>query len=696
MSEKKFPALDAFRIPAAVLVIAIHTSPLASVSDLGDFWFTRVLARVAVPFFFMMTGHFLGQTPRRFWQRTLLLYAGAALLYLPLNWYAGTFSALDWMRKFLLEGTFYHLWYFPAVLLGVPLVCLLRKLGTIPAFCAAGLLYLIGLGGDSYYGFLADFPAVHAFYKGVFTLFGYTRNGLFFAPLFLLLGMFCPKLNRKTGAVGFVVSLTAMSVEALWLHGLGVQRHDSMYLLLPVCMLFLFGTLLAWNRGQSRPMRTCSMWVYIIHPWCIVAVRGAAKLCGVQVLLVENSLVHFSAVALLSFAGAVCMMRLKPRSIPCGARAWREIDGEALVHNVCALEEQAGSAVMAVVKADGYGHGAVLVARTLQKAGVTGWAVACLSEGIALRRAGIRGRILILGYTDPAQAPLLARWRLTQTVVDEAHAAALSASGWPVRAHLALDTGMHRLGVPAQDLPAIRRIFHMPGLRIVGVFSHLCAADGTTAPEQMYTEQQTNLFWKTIQQLRREGIDPGEVHLQASYGILNQPAISCSWVRAGIALYGVYSGTFAGKNPVPLCPVLTLRARVATVRCLQPGDVAGYGLAFEAERKTILATVTIGYADGIPRILPQRGGRVLVRGEYAPMVGRLCMDQMLVDVTGIPGVCTGDVVTLIGKDGAKEIRTEELACRCGTITNEILSGLSPRLGLCLKKRGRHKIRAKSL
>ena len=106
--------------------------------------------------------------------------------------------------------------------------------------------------------------------------------------------------------------------------------------------------------------------------------------------------------------------------------------------------------------------------------------------------------------------------------------------------------------------------------------------------------------------------------------------------------------------------------------------------------------MTIGYADGIPRILPQRGGRVLVRGEYAPMVGRLCMDQMLVDVTGIPGVCTGDVVTLIGKDGAKEIRAEELACRCGTITNEILSGLSPRLGLCLKKRGRHKIRAKSL
>ena len=213
MSEKKFPALDAFRIPAAVLVIAIHTSPLASVSDLGDFWFTRVLARVAVPFFFMMTGRFLGQTPRRFWQRTLLLYAGAALLYLPLNWYAGTFSALDWMRKFLLEGTFYHLWYFPAVLLGVPLVCLLRKLGTIPAFCAAGLLYLIGMGGDSYYGFLVDFPAVHAFYKGVFTLFGYTRNGLFLAPLFLLLGMFCPKLNRKTGAVGFVASLTAMSVR---------------------------------------------------------------------------------------------------------------------------------------------------------------------------------------------------------------------------------------------------------------------------------------------------------------------------------------------------------------------------------------------------------------------------------------------------------------------------------------------------
>ena len=252
------------------------------------------------------------------------------------------------------------------------------------------------------------------------------------------------------------------------------------------------------------------------------------------------------------------------------------------------------------------------------------WAVACLSEGIALRRAGIRGRILILGYTAPSDAPLLVRWHLTQTLADEAHARALSGAGWPVRVHLALDTGMHRLGVPAQNTKALLEIFRLPNIRVDGIFSHLCVSDEASSSARRYTAEQTALFWSAVERLRSAGVDVGQVHLHASYGVLNQPPEPCSWVRAGIALYGVYSGAFAGKNDVPLRPVLSLRARVASVREIAAGQGAGYGLAFVARRTTRLAVVTIGYADGLPRNLPEKGGRVLICGRFAPMVGRLC------------------------------------------------------------------------
>lgn len=682
MKEKNTPALDWFRLAAAVLVITIHTSPLAQLSAAGDFWLTRVLARVAVPFFLMVTGHFLKQNPGRFLRKTGALYAAAILLYLPLNLYAGDWRLPEFARQIFFQGTFYHLWYFPAVMLGAVLVLLLRKMGRGPALCAAGALYLIGLGGDSYYGFVQNVPLFHSFYEGMFALFGYTRNGLFFVPLFLLLGAEDFKWSRVVCAAGFAVSLAAMSAEAFWLRSLGVQRHDSMYLVLPVCMVFLFGLLLRENRGQCKPARDVSMLVYLLHPWCIVAVRGVAKVCGLRAVLVDLPLVHFILVTVLSFFGAYMVRRLWPRRSSKTARAWREIDCEALTANAYALRRQAGCPLMAVIKADAYGHGAVLTARALQRAGVDSWAVACLSEGIALRRAGIRGRILILGYTAPSDAPLLVRWHLTQTLADEAHARALSGAGWPVRVHLALDTGMHRLGVPAQNTKALLEIFRLPNIRVDGIFSHLCVSDEDSSSARRYTAEQTALFWSAVERLRSAGVDVGQVHLHASYGVLNQPPEPCSWVRAGIALYGVYSGAFAGKNDVPLRPVLSLRARVASVREIAAGQGAGYGLAFVARRTTRLAVVTIGYADGLPRNLPEKGGRVLICGRFAPMVGRLCMDQMLVDVTDVPSVQAGDKVTLIGKDGAEEIRAEELALRCGTISNELLAGLSPRLALC--------------
>ena len=362
------------------------------------------------------------------------------------------------------------------------------------------------------------------------------------------------------------------------------------------------------------------------------------------------------------------------------SRAWKEIDREALRHNAQVLQAllPPGCGLMAVVKADAYGHGAALTARCLEQAGVSAFGVACLEEGIVLREAGISGAILVLGFTPPQAAPLLRRWNLIQTVVDEAHGLALDAAGEPLEVHLALDTGMGRLGVPAEDTAALRRLYGLEHLRITGVFSHLCVSDQLERAE--YTSSQLTRFYTAVNWLRTKGLDPGSIHIQASYGLLNLPPQPCSYVRAGIALYGVYSGPSPTRLRPDLRPVLSLRARVACVRELAPGQGAGYGLAFQAERKTRLAVLAIGYADGLPRALSQNGGRVLLRGQSCPMAGRMCMDQLLVDVTGAPAVCPGDTAVLIGRDGPLEITAEEVAGQCGTITNELLSRLGRRLG----------------
>ncbi len=678
------PALDRFRLLAAVLVVAIHTSPLTTYTALGDFYLARVLGRVAVPFFLMVSGYFLGQkgwrTVRAFWRKTALLYGVCALLYLPLNLYAGQLDG-DFLRRLVTDGTFYHLWYFPGLLLGVPIAWQLRRRGLRIALPAAGVLYLVGLGGDSYYGLAAQIPALETAYSAFFQVFSYTRNGLFYVPLFLLLGAAGRRFSRRATLAGFLLSLAAMSGEALWLRGLGVQRHDSMYLFLPLVMLFLFSALLGANQGEGRIARRLSALVYIIHPWCIVLVRFVAELLGAERLLVANSLGHFCAVLALSLALSAAVLALAPQRLPPTARAWREVDLEALAHNAGVLQKalSPGQKLMAVVKADAYGHGAVPVCRRLWKSGVRAFAVACLSEGVALRKAGIRGTILILGCTRPEDAPLLARWRLTQTVADADHGRALDAQGVHLQAHLALDTGMHRLGIPAGDRGAIAAMYRLPHLRITGTFSHLCVADSLTAADTAYTQRQLAAFYETVDWMRAAGYDPGAIHVQASYGIWNLPPQPCGYARAGIALYGVRSGGAPVQRALDLRPVLSLRARVASVRHLEPGDAAGYDLAFHAHRKTRLAVVTIGYGDGLPRDLPQRGGEVLLRGRRCPMVGRMCMDQLLVDVTELDTVAPGDVVTLIGRELGQEIRAEAVAEQCGTITNELLSRLGARL-----------------
>ena len=225
----------------------------------------------------------------------------------------------------------------------------------------------------------------------------------------------------------------------------------------------------------------------------------------------------------------------------------------------------------------------------------------------------------------------------------------------------------------------ILEAFRLPNLVVDGVFSHLYVSDSLEAEDVAYTQEQLTLFYDTVAWLRTAEYDPGKVHIQSSYGLWNLPAQPCDYVRAGIALYGVRSDDAPVQRSLDLRPVLSLRARVASIRTVQAGESAGYGRVFQAEQETKLAVVTIGYADGLPRDLPQRGGQVLIQGRRCPMVGRMCMDQLLVDVSDLSEVAPGDTVTIIGRDGGQVIRAEELAACCGTITNELLSRLGMRL-----------------
>lgn len=368
------------------------------------------------------------------------------------------------------------------------------------------------------------------------------------------------------------------------------------------------------------------------------------------------------------------------------ARSWLEIDRESLRHNAEALAAllPEGCRLMPAVKANAYGHGAVPVARELGRLGVRRFCVATAWEGAELRKKGIAGEILVLGYTDPRQFPLLARYELSQALLDADYARCLSAAGLPVTAHLAVDTGMHRIGVPWELLEDLAAVFLLPHLHINGIFTHLCADDTRRAEDEAFTQLQAARFWGVVEELGRRGIAP-RPHLLGSYGLLNYPQYGGAYARVGIALYGVLdSDADLRRCAVDLRPVLSWKARVASVRRVRKGESVGYGLAQRAEADTLVATLAVGYADGLPRSLSCGRGAVLLHGRRAPVFGRICMDQTMVDVGAIPETQPGDTAVLIGEDGGQRITAGELAEADGTIPNEILSRLGSRLGRILR------------
>lgn len=758
-AEPSAGGLDYFRLLAAFLVVAIHISPLSAVSPDADFFLTRILARLAVPFFFLVTGYFiLGEDPkpgvraavlpprvRRFLFRACLLYLCSILLYLPFGLYAGHYKELAAgmaLRMVLFDGTFYHLWYFPACILGVLLVSLMK--GCLPRRAVAltvSFLYLAGLFGDSYYGLAASVPFLKTAYEGIFGISSYTRNGLFFAPLFLALGSWLSarpdrlrSWDKTKELLGFFVSFALMALEGFLLRYFKLPRHDSMYLFLVPAVFFLFRFLLSLNCPPSKTIRTASAWIYILHPAVLIILRMTAKPLGLTKILVENPLIQFLSVSAVTAAAAFFItavlrkeffhakfhagtgLQTRPpaSAFACdppepvsesdgqsskasspsstylpGKRAWIELDLEALRHNVEYLRGllPKGCRLMPAVKANAYGHGAVPIARELNRLGVDAFCVACVSEGVNLRKHGITGEILILGYTHPTQFPLLPRYQLTQTVVDANYAACLNEFGQRLHVHVGIDTGMHRLGERSENLKQLQSIWQMEHLVIDGVFTHLCTADGYTEQETAYLENQASAFYRTVNHLKKLGLACPRLHLLSSYGLLRCSELSEDYVRTGIALYGVLSdgGDMAARNP-PLEPVLSLKARIAAVKKLLPGESAGYGIAYTAGQERTLAILAIGYADGLPRSFSCGKGSVLINGQKAPIVGRICMDQAIVDTTGIPGVKAGGYAVLIGSSYREQITVYDWAETAGTITNEILSRLGGRLErLCIHK-----------
>ncbi len=363
-------------------------------------------------------------------------------------------------------------------------------------------------------------------------------------------------------------------------------------------------------------------------------------------------------------------------------RAWAEINLDNLGSNVRQLKSilPKDCGIMAVVKANAYGHGDIEIAGELNKLGIHAFAVATVEEGVNLRRKGIEGVILVLGYTFPGEISRLIRYDLTQTVLDHGYAAALNAYGRKIKVHVKIDTGMHRLGENCNEIQNILSIYRCENLVINGTFTHLSVSDSLEDRDVEFTNLQIEKFYDTVKMLKEAGCNPGKIHIQSSYGVLNYPYLKCDYARIGIAIYGVLSSeNTKTRVNIDLQPVLSLKARVVLTREVTENESVGYGRQFTAEKNTRIAVISAGYADGIPRNLSESGGYVFINGKKAPIAGKICMDQLMVDISDITGVRQGDTATLIGSDGSGCIPVEALAAQSGTLANELLSRLGHRI-----------------
>jgi len=374
--------------------------------------------------------------------------------------------------------------------------------------------------------------------------------------------------------------------------------------------------------------------------------------------------------------------------------AWADIDLDAVRHNAAVLARLSEPAALcAVVKADGYGHGAVPVARAALEGGAHWLAVALVEEGVALREAGIEAPILLLSEPAPAAMDEAVARRLDPTVysaggLQQLGAAVADRGLPPVEVHLKVDTGMHRVGADIADVPGlVAATTAHPRLAFGALWTHLAVAEGDSPPDREFTAAQLGRFDAVVAALAEAGHPPPMTHAANSAGAIGVPAARRDMVRCGIAVYGV-APTAALADEVAratgggrLRPVLSLRARVTSTRDLDAGERPSYGRRRPLGQRSTVATVPIGYADGVPRRLFDGGGEVLIRGIRRPLAGAVTMDQVVVDCgpVGAAPVAVGDEVVLIGRQGTEEVTADEWACLLGTISYEVLCDIGPRV-----------------
>ena len=373
-----------------------------------------------------------------------------------------------------------------------------------------------------------------------------------------------------------------------------------------------------------------------------------------------------------------------------GRPVWAEISLQAILHNLRAIRKQVGASrkILAVVKSNAYGLGAVPVAKALQKAGTEWFGVTCANEGVELREAGIRKRILILTGFWPGEEKRLIQNNLTPTVTrvdDLGHLerSATAARGKSqVRFHLKINTGMNRLGIGRDEVDSFARaLAACKHIELEGTFTHFASAEDFTAQQ---TNEQEKVFLACLERLRALGVSPGIVHMANSGAICARPNTWADMVRPGAILYGYYQSFDPPQKKqevmgqVALQPCLSLRARIISLRNVPAGEGVGYAARFVTKRPSRIAVINAGYADGVVRARTNRGW-ALVRGKRVPLVGTISMDLTTLDLTDVPEVLLGDVVTIYGKDGDAAIEVSEVAHEIGTVTSDLLCALGRRV-----------------
>ncbi|MDD3745352.1 MAG: alanine racemase [Anaerostipes sp.] len=370
-------------------------------------------------------------------------------------------------------------------------------------------------------------------------------------------------------------------------------------------------------------------------------------------------------------------------------RVKAEIDLSAIVHNIKEVMRVVGkdTKVMAVIKADGYGHGAVPIAQELDKIGIGGYAVAIMEEAIELREAGTKTPILILGFTAPAQYKTLIEHNVAMTMfsydmVKELSDVAVS-TGNEAKIHIKVDTGMNRIGFkPTQEsLKEIKKISQLPMIQIEGIFTHFARAD---EKDKEAAYKQKKRYDDFVQEIEDEGIHIPVKHISNSAAIIDMDDCRKNMVRSGIITYGLYPSSDVSKNVLDLKPAMELKTHIVHIKEVDAGEGISYNGTYVTDKKTKIATIPVGYADGYPRSLSSKG-RVIIRGQYAPIIGRVCMDQFMVDVTNIKDVNLMDQVTLMGQDGDVCVSADEIATMIGTINYELVCDISKRVPRFYKK-----------